>query len=227
MRWPLAVVLACACSKSDTVPSSIKRVEKAMKHELNGLVLVHEGLYLDRKFVTDTALPEALAKMKPRELLDIWLLDDPEPATTIIGALQVVADKHPRVSIHHLIPDGTADRVCQNVTVMATQAASDPESVALSVMMLPDRIWVGLSRVNEFQDIPPTTSGVPDYEKLETTLKQHRESAFFADRRDLELSAEPTVSSERFAELITVACLAGWTKLAMLRVDQISARPSL
>lgn len=227
MRWPLVLVLACACSKPDTVPSSIKRVEKKLGHELDGLIFAKQGLYLDRKFVTDTQFPDALAKAKPRELLDVWLLDGSEPATTVIGALQVIADKQLFVRIHLGIADDNTAEICRRVKLLSTQASADPEGVALSVLANPDQIWVGLSRVNEFQDIPPTGSGVPDYDKLETTLKLHKESAFFVDRTDLELSADPHVSSERFGELASIACKTGWTTLAMLRVDQISARPSL
>ena len=42
----------------------------------------------------------------------------------------------------------------------------------LSVLIDPDEIWVGVSRVNEFQKIPRTAAG-HDWAKLEETLKQH------------------------------------------------------
>src|SRR4026209_437156 len=50
----------------------------------------------------------------------------------------------------------------------------DDEQVTLSVLVQSDKIWVGLSRVNEFQDIPKLASGEHDWDKLETTLKQHK-----------------------------------------------------
>src|SRR6187200_1442702 len=47
----------------------------------------------------------------------------------------------------------------------------DDEHVTLSVLVQADRIWVGLSRVNEFQEIPKKGDGELDWEKYETTLK--------------------------------------------------------
>ena len=224
MRWLLVIAL-CACKSADTVPTAIAKIEKRVGHELDGVVLAPQGIYVDRVFVTDTAFPEALAKIKPRELLDIYLLDDPEPATTIIGAFQVIADTHPLARIYL----GTGDNVSELCprAKLSSQQAGDSERVALSILFNPDRIWIGLSRVNEFQDIPPTRSGVPDYQKLEDVLKQHKESAFFVDRRDLELSASGKVKSEQFAGGIAVACKLGWTELSFLRIEQISARPTL
>ena len=66
--------------------------------------------------------------------------------------------------------------------------------MTLSVLVQQDRIWVGLSRVNEFQEIPKK-GDQQDWEKFETTLKEHKASAFFADRQDLEIAAESTQAS--------------------------------
>src|SRR3954452_4607393 len=56
------------------------------------------------------------------------------------------------------------------------QVQQDDEHVTLSVLVQADRIWVGLSRVNEFQDIPKKTGaeGEQDWEKFEATLKEHK-----------------------------------------------------
>jgi biopolymer transport protein ExbD len=62
------------------------------------------------------------------------------------------------------------------------------------VLVQSDRIWVGLSRVNEFQDIPKKADD-QDWDKLETTLKEHKASAFFADRSDVEIAAESTIAA--------------------------------
>src|SRR6266576_5719256 len=52
-----------------------------------------------------------------------------------------------------------------------SQVQQDNENVTLSVLVQSDRIWVGLSRVNEFQDIPKR-GDQQDWEKFETTLKE-------------------------------------------------------
>src|SRR5512139_3667576 len=74
------------------------------------------------------------------------------------------------------------------------QVQQDDETVTLSVLVQSDRIWVGLSRVNEFQEIPKKAEE-QDWEKLETTLKEHKASAFFTDRADLEIAAESTLTA--------------------------------
>ena len=76
-----------------------------------------------------------------------------------------------------------------------TQTIQDPEEhVTLSVLVQSDRIWVGLSRVNEFQEIPKKAEE-HDWDKFETTLKEHKSSAFFADRSDIEIAGESTTQS--------------------------------
>ena len=74
------------------------------------------------------------------------------------------------------------------------QVQQDDEHVTLSVLVQSDRVWVGLSRVNEFQEIPKK-GDVHDWEKFETTLKEHKASAFFADRTDIEVAGESTTAA--------------------------------
>src|SRR5256714_13172324 len=52
-----------------------------------------------------------------------------------------------------------------------TQVQQDDEHVTLSVLVQSDKIWVGLSRVNEFQEIPKKGQE-HDWEKFETTVKR-------------------------------------------------------
>src|ERR1044072_7667784 len=74
------------------------------------------------------------------------------------------------------------------------EVQQDDETVTLSVLVQSDRIWVGLSRVNEFQEIPKK-GDEQDWEKLETMLKAPKASACFADRLDLEIAAESTTAA--------------------------------
>jgi biopolymer transport protein ExbD len=69
----------------------------------------------------------------------------------------------------------------------------DDERIVLSVLVQADRIWVGLSRVNEFQEIPKKQDGTQDWDKLETTLKEHKAN-LFKDRNDLEIAGESTLT---------------------------------
>jgi biopolymer transport protein ExbD len=106
----------------------------------------------------------------------------------------------------------------------------DDETVTLSVLVQADRIWVGLSRVNEFQEIPKKAED-QDWEKFETTLKEHKASAFFADRADLEIAAESTTQAPvKYQDVIRAmdyAIKVGFIDVGLSDPAGLAARPSL
>jgi biopolymer transport protein ExbD len=110
------------------------------------------------------------------------------------------------------------------------QVQQDDEHVTLSVLVQQDRIWVGLSRVNEFQDIPKKPES-HDWEKLESTLKEHKASAFFADRFDLEIAAESTIAApvnyQDIIHAMDVAVKVGFIDVGLSDPQGLAARPSL
>jgi biopolymer transport protein ExbD len=107
----------------------------------------------------------------------------------------------------------------------------DDETVVLSVLVTADRIWVGLSRVNEFQEIPKLASGEQDWEKFETTLKDHKASAFFADRKDIEIAAESTTQAPvKYQDVIRAmdtAVKVDFIDVGLSDPAGLAARPSL
>jgi len=107
----------------------------------------------------------------------------------------------------------------------------DEENVTLSVLVQADKIWVGLSRVNEFQDIPKLASGDQDWEKFETTLKQHKTSAFFADKTSLEIAAESTpaapVHYQDIIRAMDVSIKVGFVDVGLSDPQGLAARPTL
>jgi biopolymer transport protein ExbD len=106
-----------------------------------------------------------------------------------------------------------------------------PDTVILSVLVQADKIWVGLSRVNEFQDIPKLASGEQDWDKFETTIKQHKTSAFFTDRADIEIAAESTLQSPvKYQEVIRamdVAVKIGFIDVGLSDPAGLAARPQM
>lgn len=119
------------------------------------------------------------------------------------------------------------------------QVQQDDEHVTLSVLVQADKIWVGLSRVNEFQEIPNKQDG-PDWEKFETTLKEHKASAFFADRSDIEIAGESSatpgatcdrasgcVSYQDIIRAMDVAVKVGFVDVGLTDPAGLAARPSL
>ena len=110
------------------------------------------------------------------------------------------------------------------------QVQQDDEHVTLSVLVQADRIWVGLSRVNEFQEIPKK-GDQQDWEKLETTLKEHKASAFFADRSDIEVAGESTTQSPvEYQDVIRAMDLSvkvGFIDVGLTDPAGLAARPQM
>ncbi|MGE0551626.1 MAG: ExbD/TolR family protein [Kofleriaceae bacterium] len=110
------------------------------------------------------------------------------------------------------------------------QIKEDDEKVFLSVLLTSDQIWIGLSRVNEFQNIPKNPDG-QNWVKFEETLKEHKASAFFTDRTDLEIAAESTEASpvlyQDVIQAMDLALKVGFKDVGLSDPAGLAARPSL
>jgi biopolymer transport protein ExbD len=106
----------------------------------------------------------------------------------------------------------------------------DDETVTLSVLVQADRIWIGLSRVNEFQEIQKAQDD-SHWQKFEEALKVHKASAFFADRHDIEIAAESTpaapVKYNDVIKAMDVAIKVEFSDVGLSDPAGLSARPSL
>jgi len=110
------------------------------------------------------------------------------------------------------------------------QVQQDEEHVTLSVLVQADRIWVGLSRVNEFQEIPKK-GDEHDWDKFETTLKEHKASAFFADRTDIEIAGESTtqqpVEYKNVIRAMDLGVKVGFIDVGLTDPAGLAARPQM
>ena len=105
----------------------------------------------------------------------------------------------------------------------------DDEHPTLSVLVQADKIWVGVSRVNEFQEIPKKGDS-QDWEKFFTTLKEHKATRF-ADRTDIEVAGESTTQAPvNYKDIITAmdyAVKVGFVDVGLSDPNGLAARPSL
>jgi biopolymer transport protein ExbD len=122
------------------------------------------------------------------------------------------------------VPFGTGDyfstartRIRDAATVM-----DDSEIVRLSVLVQTDKVWVGLSRVNEFTEIPRK-----DLAKLGQVLAENKKSAFFADRTDIEIAGDGDAAYIDVINVIKAAQKAGFTRWDITDPFGLSARPQL
>jgi biopolymer transport protein ExbD len=106
----------------------------------------------------------------------------------------------------------------------------DQEHPTLSVLVQADKIWVGVSRINEFQEIAKKGDD-QDWEKFYTTLKDHKASTFFADRTDIEVAAESTtqapVNYKDIIHAMDIAVKVGFVDVGLSDPNGLAARPSL
>jgi biopolymer transport protein ExbD len=106
----------------------------------------------------------------------------------------------------------------------------DCDPMRLSVLLEGDDIWVGVSRVGDFQRIPKISTGY-DWVKLEETLKAHKQSSYFVDVDDLELAAASTnehpVDYQSLVAAMDIAQKAGWGRVGVTEPRSLSAQPQL
>jgi len=99
----------------------------------------------------------------------------------------------------------------------ADGSAGDEERVRMSVLVQKDKITIGLSRVDEFHDVPR------DPQKLAEALKEEKASAYFADRTDLEIAGADDASYVDVANAIRAARAAGFTDWQLTTQRGLSA----
>lgn len=104
----------------------------------------------------------------------------------------------------------------------------DDDHVTLSVLVQADKIWVGVSRVNEFQQIDKKGEE-QDWDKFYSTLKEQKASTFFSDRTDIEVAGESTTTSPvNYKDIIhamDIAVKVGFVDVGLSDPGGLAARP--
>jgi biopolymer transport protein TolR len=100
----------------------------------------------------------------------------------------------------------------------------------LSVLLDADEIWIGVSRVNDFQRIPRTQAGY-DWTQFEAALRQHKASAFFERKTDIEIAANSTaghpIAYQSLIAAMDIAVKTGFIDVGLTDPLALSARPVL
>jgi biopolymer transport protein ExbD len=103
--------------------------------------------------------------------------------------------------------------------------------VKLSVLVEADEIWLGVSRVNEFEKIARRADGSHDFDQLEARLRAHKSSAFFRDTTAIEVAAasstQAPVNYQALISTMDIAVKAGFSSVGITDPDGLSARPML
>jgi hypothetical protein len=125
------------------------------------------------------------------------------------------------------VPFGTGgvwNRVKIQRSSLASMFASvDDERVVLSLLVTKAQIRVGVSRVNEFQEI---ARGPAELDTLAEALRTLKASAFFTDRADFEVAADDEVIYGDVVSVIDTASTVGFTAWQLTGPQDLAARPS-
>ena len=99
----------------------------------------------------------------------------------------------------------------------------------LSVLLESDDIWIGVSRIGDFQRIPKTPDGY-DWDKLAETLKAHKTTTFQSSD-NIEIAANSTSEHPiAYASLIStmdVAVKAGFGSVGITEPRSLTSQPTL
>ncbi len=149
---------------------------------------------------------------------------DPSVATS---ALRLLVGRKTTINVTRpydpALPRAT-ELICSDAT-FGDQPNAEVENPHLSLLLDKDQIWIGLSRINEYQAIPDR-AGERDLDKLAVTLRDHKSTAFFADRTDIELAATHAKAGD-VIDALRAACEAGFLDITILQRGQLSANPQL
>jgi hypothetical protein len=151
---------------------------------------------------------------------------DKEPASVAIAVLRLFAGRETSFSVVGSDPEipAKASRLLCNANIH-TSVSGDRDRPQLSVLVDKTDTWVGLSVVNEYQQIPHKPDGI-DVDKLHTVLREHAASALFEGRNEAELAASGGTSAEVIAAF-TELCNAGFNSIAVVPREQLSANPQI
>jgi biopolymer transport protein ExbD len=114
----------------------------------------------------------------------------------------------------------------------AEKTLDEEEPVRASILIQENTIWVGLSRINDFRQIPRSGSSDPcpldyDWKGLSDLLKEHKESSYFTDRDDIEVAAEDKICYQAIIATMDTAIGAGFFDVGLADPSSLSAKPQL
>lgn len=236
----LVSILLVACSKPPAGPSprpatatgssapaeSVPRevVQLGGDRDMPNIVITAGGVYYGRQKLE--RVPDELARahaalpMKQTHVFVLAAASVPAIVDTVRGVRKAGWERAALYTLDgdhkHLLCDANWE-----------DPGPDPaESVTLSIELMRDRTWVGLSHVNEFQEIP-NKGNAHDLDKLEIALKEHRASAFFYDRRDAELAFDPEITTAEALNALEATCTADFNGLRLVAPTELAARAKL
>lgn len=109
-----------------------------------------------------------------------------------------------------------------------SQQQIDEEKPILSILVQSDKIWVSVSRVDDYKPIPKK-GDEQDWETYEATLKEKKLGSYFNDRTDLEIAGESTsqgpVKYQDIIHAMDIAVKVGFIDVGLTDPNGLAAKP--
>src|SRR5215467_2908051 len=109
-----------------------------------------------------------------------------------------------------------------------SQQQIDEERPILSILVQSDKIWVSVSRVDDYKPIPKK-GDEQDWETYEATLKEKKLGSYFNDRTDLEIAGESTnqgpVKYQDIIHAMDIAVKVGFIDVGLTDPNGLAAKP--
>lgn len=201
------------------------------------------GVFVDRKLVASlgelvskraalVAAIDANGKAAPSfgfSGISVTFDIDDQPAAAAIDALRLFAGR--KTFFNYRVTPSTEPTKFPHATreiffgTLRAEPKPATDAEMLSIELATDRTWVGLAHAQAFQELPDKDDML-DLERLEKVLHEHKESALFAQRQDIELAASGGTAGD-VLHVMEVTTKAGFTDLAVLPFAKLSARVRL
>lgn len=235
-RLLLLLVCVAACDKgnppkpsgtgsADELPPEVAKLHDPFR----GVIIGPRGVYFQGHKTADlqTELTKAKAA-NPGEHLELLALP-----TASTGSITAAIDTVRRSGWTRFDLVTVDDRRLHMLCDMNSSEPlpPDPQRLTLSIDVRTDRVFVGLSIVNEFYEVPNLAGATIDFDKLATVVKEHRSNTAFegslTERRDAQLAVDPRWSTSVFLQLMSTVCDAGFNDLTLMRSESLTARAQL
>ncbi len=102
----------------------------------------------------------------------------------------------------------------------------EEELVRASILITEQEVWVGLSRINQFDSVKKVGE-THSWDALEELLVKHKQSGHFTDRYDIEIAAEDKIDYQTIITAMDRAINAGFKDVGLTEPASLSARPQL
>ena len=212
----LLALVACGKGASGTGSPELDEFDQLDHPPYEGAYASRSGVVVKRVLAIAAGAMTTPTKLATDSI--VFDLDD-QPGAVAFTLLRDLAGQRVQIDLR----DGAARRGYRQLcdAEILVKPIGAPQTMSIEVMK--DQLFLGLSRDQEFQDIGNYGSE-PDWAKLRSELKTQKQSLAFVERDDLEIAVDPSLPSATLLHLLATACEVGFRRIAVLAPADLTAK---